>query len=190
MRRHKRMYSRLCAVTANALQQEKKCLELLVIKCSSSSSARHILLACSRLSFWKAIESHTKYISRMDHLDLFHTIPVEMWASERKDIARVLLDVILDTTSQDSERSASCQRSMSCLLDIDMSDSLCASPRVEIEQIALRVAIESADTLVRVLAQHLKTPLTRPLHHNLRGAHDDSVRFLFDDSKNSLEPST
>ena len=42
MRRHKRMYSRLCAVTANALQQEKNCLERLVIKCASSSSARRV----------------------------------------------------------------------------------------------------------------------------------------------------
>ena len=129
-----------------------------------------VLLACSRPSFWKAIESRTKYVSRMDHLEMFHTIPVDMWASERKDIAQVLLNAILDTKS----KSVSCQRSMSCLLDIDMSDSLCASPRVEIEKIARSVVTESADALVRAIAHHLKTASPRPLH-DLRGSHDDAV---------------
>jgi hypothetical protein len=104
---------------------------------------------------------------------MFHTIPVDMWASERKDIAQVLLNAILDTKS----KSVSCQRSMSCLLDIDMSDSLCASPRVEIEKLALRVVTESADALVRAIAHHLKTASPRPLH-DLRGSHDDAVRKL------------
>ena len=104
---------------------------------------------------------------------MFHTIPVDMWASERKDIAQVLLKAILDTKS----KSVSCQRSMSCLLDIDMSDSLCASPRVEIEKLALRVVTESADALVRAIAHHLKTATPRPLH-DLRGSNDDAVRKL------------
>jgi hypothetical protein len=108
---------------------------------------------------------------------MFDTIPVEMWARERKNIAEIVMKALL-------EGSEESQGAMSRLLDIEMSYSPPSkeqeeiSPRVEIEKLALKAAIENADALVRILAQHLKNNSTTVQQTKLQGRCDRSVRLL------------